>query len=284
MGVILSLLAAVLGSSKDLLSKKVSFGLQGGLSAFASFLFALPFYFVLLAALYLAGLEDFAFSWAFLWLVVLRSLTDAFAEYAKMSALACGDISLVGCFIALLPFFLLITSPLITGDVPSPLGILAVVLTAAGALCLVYEPHPGDMWRHRKTISLATLAAVLFSLNCCFDRLAVQIASPALSGFAMTLLSAMLLGPACFKHGARQDLRSHQHALWGRGFLEVAFMVAKLTALQHLQAPYVMAIAQISLILSVAGGRVLFDEGHFRRRLLAGGLIVGGAVIIAVAG
>jgi drug/metabolite transporter (DMT)-like permease len=283
MGIFISLLTALFGSLKDLLSKKVSFTLSGSLSAFASFLFALPFYALLLGVLWLIGKENFAFSWAFLWLVVLRSLTDAFAEWAKMSAFRFGDVSLVTCFLALVPFFLLISSPLITGDALSPLGIAAVLLTVCGSLSLVYEPSPENKGPRLKAILLAVLAAFLLSLNSCFDRLAVQIASPALSGCAMTLLSALLLLPSLLKHKTPlKEIRTESRALWGRGFFEVAFMVSKLSALQYMQAPYVTAIMQLSLLISVAGGRFIFKERHFLRRLLAAALILCGTVLIAV--
>src|SRR5262245_9161158 len=116
MGFLAALLSAVFSSSKDLLSKRLAFRLDGTVSTFASFGFALPFYVLVLAVLYVLGMETFASSLSCLVLVLLRSITDTFAEWMKMYAFAHGDISVVTAFFALSPLFRLVTSPLITRD------------------------------------------------------------------------------------------------------------------------------------------------------------------------
>ncbi|MBY0524556.1 MAG: DMT family transporter [Gemmataceae bacterium] len=115
-----------------------------------------------------------------------------------------------------------------------------------------------------------------------FDRLAVQEGTPVFAGFTMTLLSAAFLVPfVAFRGDRREALRAHCGGLWLRGFLEVTFMVCKLTALQYWSAPYVVGIQRFSLVLSIIGGRVFFRESDFGRRLAAGALIVGGVLLIA---
>ncbi len=282
MGVLLSFFSAVCSSSKDLVSKRLAFRIDGTTSTFASFYYALPYYVILLAVLYFLGKETFALSLAFLVLVLLRSVTDVFAEGLKMHAFAYGDISIVSTFFSLSPIFLLITSPLITGDRPSLTGILAVVQVTGGSLLMVYRPSAAGWAAQKKAIILAMGASVFFSFNTCFDRLAVQKGTPVFSGFTMTLLSALLLLPFIIGRSDRvRTLRDHRVDLLIRGFLEIAFMVAKLSALQYLQGPYVVGILRISLVLSIIGGRVFFKEPDFARRLLGGGIIVVGTFWIA---
>ncbi|MBL8799622.1 MAG: EamA family transporter, partial [Planctomycetia bacterium] len=268
MGLFTSLLSAVLAASKDLVSKRLAFQLDGTASTYASFAYALPFYGIVLAILALLGQETFACSLSFLVLVVLRSVTDTLAEGMKMHAFAHGDISLVASFFSLSPLFLLITSPLITGDPLSVSGTVALVAVVMGSLLLVYRPSERG-WREQRTaIFLAAGAALFFSLNSCFDRLAVQEGSPTFAGFAMTVLSAATLLPAVLGRADRQAaLREYQGGLWVRGAMEVGFMVAKLTALQYWPAPYVVGIQRLSLVLSIIGGKVFFGEGDFGRRL-----------------
>jgi uncharacterized membrane protein len=156
------------------------------------------------------------------------------------------------------------------------------VLVVGGSLVLVYRPSSTSWAAQKKGILLAVGAAVFFSLNSCFDRLAVQQASPVLSGFAVSLLSASFLLPYVLRR--QEHLRAlwfHQSDFLLRGFLEVAFMVAKLYALQTLDAPAVAAIQRISLILSIVGGRMFFKEQDFVRRLAAGVLILAGVFLIA---
>ena len=102
------------------------------------------------------------------------------------------------------------------------------------------------------------------------------------AGFTMTLLSALLLSPFVLGHRQRRGaLFTYRRGLLLRGLLEVAFMVCKLLAMQHLAAPYVVGLQRSSMLLSVIAGRVLFREADFVRRLLAALLILGGVLWIA---
>jgi drug/metabolite transporter (DMT)-like permease len=284
MGVLLGLLSAVFAASKDLLSKRLAFRLDGTASTFASFFFALPFYVAVLLVLWLADRETLTWSRSFLLLVFLRAVTDTLAEWLKMYALAFGDISLVATFLALSPLFLLVASPWITGDPLSLWEVAAVVLVVLGGLLMVYRPGTADWRRQSRGILLACGAAVFFSLNSCFDRLAVQEGTPVFAGFSMTLLSALFLLPLVLGHPQRMgSLVSNWGGLSLRGILEIAFMVCKLAALQYLTAPDVVALQRLSLLLAIVGGRVFFKEADFKRRLAAGAMTLAGGLVVGYA-
>jgi uncharacterized membrane protein len=289
MGLLASLLSATFAAAKDLCSKRLSMQIDGTASTFASFAFALPFYLVVLAGLLVWGKEPLTWSMGFFTLLLLRASTDALAEGLKMHAFALGDISIVVTFFSISPLLLLILSPVVTGDPLSVPGVIAVVLSVGGSLLLVYRPSSHSWTSQKKAILLAILASLFFSLNSCFDRLAVQESTagpigfmkPVVAGFTMTLVSAVLLLPVMFFHGRWRAVWMCQNGLWLRGKLEVAFMVAKLYALQYLQAPDVVAVQRLSLLLSILGGRFLFREEDFGRRLAAGILILAGTLIVA---
>jgi drug/metabolite transporter (DMT)-like permease len=281
MGLFAAVLCTVFSAAKDLLSKRFSFRMDGMTSTFASFAFALPFYVLLLAVLTFLGLETFTYSLEFWVLVLLRATTDSFAEGLKMHAFAHGDISLVATFFSMSPLFLLFLSPLITKDEVSLLDTLAVLLTVVGSLVLVYRPTSGSWRSQRRGILLALGAAVFFSLNTCFDRLAVQQGTPVFSGFTMTLISATFLAPFVLRRRDRvKTMRDHVGGLLSRGFLEIAFMVSKLSALQYLDGPEVVAIQRLALVWSIVGGRFFFKEQDFGRRFIAGLLIVLGVAFV----
>ena len=202
MGLLASLISAFLAASKDLVSKRLASGIDGTtfdvcfvclrltlLCSLASFS---------CAARDRSGhlLDDFPDS------VLLRATTDALAEGLKMHAFAHGDISLVATFFSISPLFLLFTSPLITGDPLSIPEAVAVILVVVGSVVLVARPSSRGWGEQRTAITLAILASVFFSLNSCFDRLAVQKglkevqqSTPVYAGFSMTLLSALFLAP-----------------------------------------------------------------------------------------
>jgi drug/metabolite transporter (DMT)-like permease len=283
-------MSAVFSSGKDVLSKRVSFRLDGTASTFASFAFALPFYLLVLGILHFREHDPYTISSAFLTLLLLRSITDTFAEWLKMHALAHGDLSVVSLFFAMSPLLLLVTSPLITGDPLKTGEVIAVFFVVGGSILMVYRPSSTSWARQKKGLLLAAGASLFFSLNSCFDRLAMRTGSPAVvgfplavfAGFGMTLLSALFLSPFVLTRRDRlQSLRSHSWALLSRGLLEVAFMVCKLYALESLDAPAVAGIQRLSLLISIIGGRVFFREEDFGRRLAAGSLIVAGVTLIA---
>jgi drug/metabolite transporter (DMT)-like permease len=278
MHLIACIVASLCASSKDLISKKISQSNTSTASAFGSFVFALPYYLLALAISWLAGYESFSVSLGFFGFVALRSITDAVAEWSKMASLSHGDISLVASFLSLSPLFLLITSPLITGDPITLSGVISILLIVSGGLLLIGKKGSatGISW---KAIGLAVLASVFFSLNSCFDRLAVREASPLLSGFGMTLMAGLMLLPMAVREAGSLKVAFAQPKLfWSRGFFELSFMTLKLYALQAIQAPYVVGILKIGVVFSILGGRVVFKEEHFKRRLIAGLLVCSGVV------
>jgi drug/metabolite transporter (DMT)-like permease len=286
MGFFASLLSATFAASKDLVSKRLSRDIDGTTSTFASFAFAIPFYLLALSLLWSLGLPIVTATWMFFGLVFLRSTTDALAEGMKMHAFGYGDISLVATFFSVSPLILLIVSPLVTRDPLSIPGALAVLLSVGGSLLLVYRPSSKSWASQKKGILLALGASFFFALNSCFDRLAVQqdqqgVGTAVYAGFAMTILSALLLAPSLFGAGRISTLWSSQGPLWVRGFLEVAFMSCKLYALQFLTAPDVVAVQRLSLLISIIGGRIFFREEDFGRRFAAGVLILAGVFLVA---
>jgi drug/metabolite transporter (DMT)-like permease len=287
MGILAALLSAVFSTSKDIVSKKLTVHIDGTASAFASFAFALPFYLVVLAVLGWLGYDLFAFSEVFWWLVLARALTDVFAEGMKMYAFAHGDISLVTIVFSLSPFWLLAMSPLLIADELSPAGVAAVVLAVAGSVVAVYRPTHADWGKQHRAILLGVGASFFFALNSVLDRLAMVQVDPnnpgaaAVGGFTMTLASAMLLLPFVALHRERAwGIYVSRRGLAMRGLLETAFMVCKLMAMQWLAAAYVVGLQRTSLLLSILAGRLVFKETDFKRRLLAGLLILAGVAWI----
>lgn len=279
LGFIYAAISTVLVSAKDLASKKLAFTLSPSLSSFASFFFALPYY---LAAIFLAkilGLETFEISSGFVIAVILRSITDTFAETFKMHALKAGDLSLVISLISLHPLFLLFFSPFITGDPLTENVIWGVLLTVIGNLIIFFKPQ-GSISNRGIMLGLGT--ALFFSLNNCFDRMSVQNASPLISGFSMTALSCVFLLPTLKREGWHRELLSHKKLLFLRGFLEVGFMVSKLTALTFMTAPQVSAILRLSVLLSIFGGGVFLKEKGVLRNLFGATLSIIGVTLAVI--
>ncbi len=279
MGFIFAFSAAFLIAAKDIVSKSVSTKVSGTISTIASFLYALPFYLILLAIFWFFGLEHFNVTGAFFGFVVLRAISDIGAEWCKMTALSKGDLSIVTAFYSISPVFLLVLSPLITGDKITTSGAIGVLLVGAGTLIFGVKTKGGERPPY-KAIAFALCSAIFFSINACFDKLAIGESTPLLSGFAMTALSGFILLPFS-KEPLRPALAIAHRPFLIRGLIETVFMTCKLAALQYLSAPYVVATMRASIILSIISGRTIFNEGDFRKRLIGGTLIMIGIIIIS---
>ncbi len=287
MGITLAFLAAIFQSTKDIFSKSLSTSISGTISAFTSFAFAIPFYLILLFFLYLLGLEDFYYNKNFWYFVLLRAVSDSFAEFFKMHAYTHAELSVVSSIFSLNLVILLLISPIITGDISSSVGAIGVILSALGSFFIVTNktPEKSNETSSKKGIIYALLAAFFFALNACFDRLAVQSASPALSGFAMTALSCFILLPLALRvKDFKTQIKLNIKSLSIRAFFEVVFMVTKLAALKYLQAPYVSGIMRSTLIFSIIGGKVFFKEENFKKKLIGGALILIGSALIILNG
>jgi uncharacterized membrane protein len=281
MGIIYAFLSAFFATSKDVVSKKIAFSTDGTVSAAASFIYALPYYILLLGFLSLIGEEDFAFSWMFLLWVFARAVADSIAEWAKMTAFTHGDISVVSCYLSMSPVFLLLLSPVVTGDPLTLLTIIGVALVVIGALLVSFDLRERSVTASAGAIKYGLLASFFFALNSCFDRLAVQIASPTLSGFAMTLVAGLFLLPSVLKNAERKNNFVAQHRPFLlRGFFEITFMVLKLAALKHLTAPAVIGIQKSALLFNIGAGSLVFKEKGILNKMVAGLFIVVGVVVI----
>ena len=283
-GVGLSACSALMMTAKDVVSKKVSVSVTPRTNTFASFAYALPYYAVLLAGLYALGFESFLVTEGFILFVFLRALSDIFAEGFKMKAFSLTDMSVVASLLALGPVFLLPLSSVIAQDRISWQGGLGVCCIVIANIVVLRSRTMSHSPTHRQGVLFGIGGAFFLALNTCFDRLAVHTASPTVSAASMTLLSALLLAPLILPHTMlrREAFGSYRFFLL-RGFLELLFMVGKLSALLFLPAAYVAALLRIGVIFSVIAGRFYLGEKDFLRRIVAALLTVSGAVVIALA-
>jgi hypothetical protein len=269
MGVIAALLCACTSTAKDLVSKGVASRVHPDTSTFASFLYALPFYGVIFVVLYLIGGEGFALSRQFLILVLMRGISDVFAEGCKMRAFNKGDVSLVSGLLSLSPLILTALSPFITGDEVQLSEALGIVCIVAGGLVLVRRDRTTGKVVQPTAVLYALGGSVAFALNSALDRLAVGHAGAVTSAFSVTLCAALLTGPVLFRvTTAKADLAHNSKAFFVRGFFETVFMVAKMAALTTLPAHVVVGLMRMSMIFTVVAGGAWFNEQDRGRRIV----------------
>jgi drug/metabolite transporter (DMT)-like permease len=284
MGILLCFFAAFCGASKDLISKKISFESSSLFSTFTSFSFALPFYLVITAVFYIIGVEDFYFQNTFLFYAVVRGSIDIIAEWTKMHALGCADISLISPIIGASPAFILVFGYFINGDLISKRELIGVVFVLLGTLCLLIPSKKVNFTNQKKGIVFAFCSSISFALLSCLDKEAVQLATPLFTAASMTLVSSLLLAVPLFFFEKKQCLNFKTGiALSFRGLFEVLFMLSKLWALIYFPAVTVAALMKISLVFKVASGSLIFNEKDLLKKIISSLLITVGVLVIIFA-
>lgn len=279
-----ALAATVFSVSKDLVSKSLAARVDGTTSTLASFAYSLPYYAVGLFVCCILGIPLGDLSAPFWIFVALRSITDACAEWLKMSALTKTDISLVAPLFSLSPLHLLIMGPLVSGDELTPLGITGVLLSVLGTIGLLRRRSSNILQADPTAIQgvlMAMSASVFFALNTLFDRLAVQRASSLVSAAAMTAAATIPFIIPVFRSATRREMFFKEARLFNlRGIFEVGFMTLKLFALTVLPGAYLTGLMRLSVLGSILGGRVLLQEQATKERLLWGSLVCAGSILI----
>ena len=283
----LAIAAAFFDSIKDIFSKKSLQGVDSIAVAFSMMFFTAIFSSPSLLLIPIPEIGDR------FWLALLAGgIGNAIAFSLLMKAIQISDLSKVIPLTSLTPAFLLITSPIIVGELPNIVGLFGVLLTIVGTYILnigtenisarILAPFAA-LGRDRGS-KFALCVAFIWSLNANFYKIGVQNASPF---FWMTLNSSfisLLLFPFIlfrFKRSRRQ-IEKNLSYLIALGFFNALAASFIVTALNLTLVVYVIAVKRTSTILSVLWGKLIFKEEGLKTKLLGTSIMVFGVFAIAL--
>jgi drug/metabolite transporter (DMT)-like permease len=278
----LALGTALFESLKDLASKRGLNAVDPMAAAWGFALFSLP---VLAPAALVAGIP--APAPAFGWALAAGALLNAAAVVQFMRAIAASDLSLSVPFITFTPLFLLVTSPLMLGEVPTPAGMLGVALVVFGAYWLNAEgagrgplaPFKAMLTRPGPRRMLST--AFLWSITSNLDKIGVTASAPIFWVLCVNALMALLLTPLALRHGARA-LLPQWRALLPIGVFNALTVSLQMVAIQLTLVAYVIAVKRTSAVITVLLAHLLFAEGQLGRRMGAVVTMVVGVAVISL--
>lgn len=278
---VLALLTAFFESSKDVLGKR---SLREGdpvVVAWAWRFFALPF---LLPVAAIAGVPPIGpdFGWALL----LGGSLNVVTSIAYMRAIKLSDLSITVPMVAFTPLFLLITSPLLLGEVPGPRGMAGVLLIVAGAYLLkVKERSSGwtaplrALWREPGPRWML-LVALIWSVTANIDKIGVQNSSPVFWSLAINLFIAGALLPFVLRKKKGPASIGALKGLLPLGAAGALTTLCQMAAISLTLVPYVIAVKRTSTIMSIFWGWLLFAEKGIRERLGGASLMFAGVLLI----
>ncbi|MBF0624410.1 MAG: EamA family transporter [Magnetococcales bacterium] len=282
----LTLATAVAESFKDLLAKRAHGRLDPWLTAWGLMVFTLPF---LLPLLWI--LPPPRFGPQFWPAVVSGALCNTVAFFLYIHAVRRSDLSLTTPILAFSPVLLLLTSPIMVGESPSPGGLVGILLVVGGSYILNLGPRGGGPWA--PFLAMLTLpgprlmlgVAAIWGVTANLDKIAVVNSSPLHYAFALFALMALFMAPPAL-YMARGHLRqvpANLGLLLLLGGLNAFAILCQMVAVQQTLVVYVIAVKRTGGVLGVVWGWLFLKEPDIVNRLLGAAIMAAGVALIALA-
>lgn len=282
----LALLAAMSESLKDLFSKRGVQAVSPPLAALAACAIPIPIFFIMV--LFMEAVPPLGSG--YLWALLVGGLLNILALFQFMRALQASDMSLAIPFISFTPVFLIVTSPVIVGDVPTMLDVAGIVCMTAGA----YVLHLQSM-RHGLLAPLLAIfrqpgprrmlaVALIYSLTSNIDKIGVQNSSPLFWSLSITSVMAfgfiLLLRVLPQEWIAVPDTRTLGILLLIGLFQSLGLLLHN-AALHVGEVPSVIAVKRSSFLFAVLWGWLFLRERFVGQRLAGAMLMMIGLIILS---
>jgi drug/metabolite transporter (DMT)-like permease len=229
----------------------------------------------------------------FYWIVAAGAIIDAVAITLLIRTIFMSDLADVYPLVALTPAFTALTSFILLGERPSPLGIAGVIVIVVGAYLMRVEGAKESILKPFRLLfrdagaRYMMLTAFLFSLMGPLFKRAMEASS---AGFALTStqwLTTLILGSIYLMQGRLKDtLKEIRRHFWGLAGLGVTnFLQAILTflAMRIALVAYVAGVKRLGILFTVLFGYLAFKERGALRGAIAGAVMFVGVILIYIA-
>ncbi len=209
------------------------------------------------------------------------------AMYLLIKSLQGSDLSKSIPMLNLTPTFLLLTSYVMIGEIPSLQGFIGIIVTIIGAYILNLRYVKGKFFEpfrmifRKKEIFYMVIVAFLFSITSNLFKLGVQLSNPAYFVFVNYFLASAVLSLLFFREFKNNELIL-KNAKWIfiMGISTAAMELLIAVAVNFAIIPYIIALKRTSVIFSVILGFFLFKEKNFRHAFAGAAMMLVGAAII----
>lgn len=244
----------------------------------------------------LAGVPEL--SSGFLSAVAVTVAINILATILSYQALSTSDLSLCLPMLAFTPVFLVLTSFVILGEVPSVVGMCGIFLVATGSFLLASGEPPTSFLAPLVTllrnagVRMMLIVAFLYSISVNYDKVVVETAGPIFgSTVVYGLLAASFLAITAVE-GVRGNVMPVPEGVSNRSII-ILIAIGFVLAIEAISinlaytlsiVPYVISIKRLSIFFAVLFGGFLLKEGSLRPRALGSLVMVAGTVLIALWG
>ncbi len=282
---IFAFLTAFFESVKDLFSKRGLQAVDEYIASFSFKFFSLPF---LIPFVFIFGIPHLGSN--YLIALIIDGLLNVVTITLYMRAIKVSDLSITLPLVAFTPLFLLLTSPLILGEYPAPLGILGVMLIVFGSYLLNISKvndgllGPFKALLKKKGPKLMLLVAFLFSITSNIDKIGVQNSSPIFWAFSINVFVMLAIIPLIFFKSEHDfsSIKTDFKVLFPIGFFSALTIIFQMIAISLTLVAYVISIKRVSVVFGVLWGRFFFKETGIKERLAGTLVMVLGVVLITL--
>jgi drug/metabolite transporter (DMT)-like permease len=228
--------------------------------------------------------------------MVICALLAVVGNVLLVFALKSTDLSVLGPINAYKSVISLVLGVFLIGEIPTPLGVLGVLLILSGSYFVVdrdgNQPRSNAFVQffRQRGVQYRLAALCLSATESIFLKKALLLSSP-LTTFVFWSILGLPIAAAAIVLLVRDRLGGEvallRHNATTYVWLAVTTGLVELTTLftfGKLQVGYSLALFQLSTLISVFLGYRYFQEGHIRKRLLGSLIMVAGATLIVVQG
>ncbi len=266
---------------KHFLKKINVFVLAAGISLSAAF-------FLMIIAM-LQGLPEIKNG--FYYAMIGSAVLNFFSTTLYYKALKIIDLSIATPLTSFTPIFLIITSFLMLGEVPSLVGMGGIFLIVFGYYILSLKKNTNNKYEkitvksfNSRGVWYMLAVAFLYSISSNFDKLAVKNSDPVFGSAMVALLLGLLFAFVAIlkKNEVRIKFRENINKFLLVGAISALSMVAINTAMLIQIVPYVISIKNISILFSVLIGIIVFKEKNAKEKIWGAVIMLAGVMLIVL--
>lgn len=278
-------LTAVFASLRDLTSKGGLKGVDEYIVTWASRFFSLPLFLPLLFFNERPPLGD-----RFIPVLLITVGIQIAANLLYFRALKVSDLSLSIPLISFTPLFLLITSPLIVGEIPTLWDTAGIVLIVCGSYLLNLKDQQHGYFAPFKALvkekgpKLMLIVALLWSILANLNKVGVQNSSPLFwAGIDSVTLAPTFLVIMLFKSQSNlKQITQNLKFLIPLGLSQGLTLLCVVKAVELTLVAHVVAVKRVSILLSAFAGHLLFKEPGIRERMMGAIIMFIGVTIVTL--
>ncbi len=234
----------------------------------------------------------------FWWALLIGGSLNILAFTLYVRAIKIADLSLTVPLVTLTPLFLLVTSPLIVQEQPTPADAFGVILLVIGSYVLNLKTrNPRSPTTPQKPLDpllamtrnpgsrLMLCVAFIWSITSNFDKIGVINSSPLFWALSLFTVIAAGMVPFVFWRTSSPGIKpllSQWRLLGVTGGFNAIAITFQMLALTMAPVAQVIAVKRMSALLSVLFGHFFFKEKGLQARLLGAGIMVSGVVIMSL--